>query len=54
MEFTTNQHNMQLLNLWRGDSRLGSAPTDISAKNIADWIQRIPPPNKQSQKSASA
>ena len=44
MEFTTNQHNMHLLSLWRGDSRLGSAPTDISAKNIADWIQRIPPP----------
>jgi hypothetical protein len=47
MEFTTNQHNMHLLSLWRGDSRLGSAPTDISAKNIADWIQRIPPPNNE-------
>jgi hypothetical protein len=44
MEFTTNQYNMHLLSLLRGDSRLGSSPTDISAKSIADWIQRIPPP----------
>lgn len=44
MEFTTDQHNMHLLSLWRGNSRLGTAPADISGKNIADWIQQIPPP----------
>jgi hypothetical protein len=44
MEFTTDQHNVHLLSLWRGNARLGTAPTDISAKNIADWIQQIPPP----------
>jgi hypothetical protein len=44
IEFTTDQYNTHLLRLWRGNARLGSASADISAKNTADWIQQISPP----------
>jgi hypothetical protein len=44
MEFSTNEMNMHLLSLWRDDSRLGLASSDMSVQKAAKWLMSIPPP----------
>ena len=43
MEFSTMQNNAHIVSFWRGGARLGSAPADISAQSVVNWLHRISP-----------